>query len=112
MTSQRHTYRHIQHTYIHTHTHYMHDSALDAESEALVQGAIDESMRGRTVVIIAHRLSTVRNADKIVVMNKGNVVEVVHCALLCYVVRVYVCSCLCFLHVTCACIHVRLCCSR
>ena len=40
-------------------------SALDAESEHLVQEAIDRAMKGRTVVIIAHRLSTVRNASKV-----------------------------------------------
>ena len=38
-------------------------SALDAESEHLVQEAIDRAMKGRTVLVIAHRLSTVRNAD-------------------------------------------------
>ena len=48
-------------------------SALDAESEHLVQTAIDEVMVGRTVVVIAHRLSTVRKADKIVVMDQGKV---------------------------------------
>lgn len=40
-------------------------SALDAESEHLVQEAIDRAMKGRTVLVIAHRLSTVRNADKV-----------------------------------------------
>ena len=50
-------------------------SALDTASEAQVQAAIDASMKGRTVVIIAHRLSTVRRADKIVVMSQGQVVE-------------------------------------
>lgn len=40
-------------------------SALDAESEQLVQEAIDRAMKGRTVLIIAHRLSTVRDADQV-----------------------------------------------
>ncbi|MGV1801284.1 ABC transporter ATP-binding protein [Agrobacterium vitis] len=50
-------------------------SALDTESEAAVQKALDEAMNGRTVVVIAHRLSTVVKADKIVVMQDGRVVE-------------------------------------
>ncbi|TDW25948.1 ATP-binding cassette subfamily B protein [Rhizobium azibense] len=50
-------------------------SALDTESEAAVQKALDEAMTGRTVVVIAHRLSTVVRADKIVVMQQGRVVE-------------------------------------
>jgi ATP-binding cassette subfamily B (MDR/TAP) protein 9 len=50
-------------------------SALDTSSEAQVQAAIDASMRGRTVVIIAHRLSTVRRADRIIVMSAGQVIE-------------------------------------
>ncbi|NOX88687.1 MAG: ABC transporter ATP-binding protein [Calditrichaeota bacterium] len=48
-------------------------SALDTESERLVQEAIEKLMKNRTVLVIAHRLSTVRNADKIVVMNHGSV---------------------------------------
>lgn len=50
-------------------------SALDTESEALVQQALDKLMVGRTSFIIAHRLSTVRNADVIYVLSKGEVVE-------------------------------------
>ena len=50
-------------------------SALDAESEAKVQDALAEFGRGRTVLIIAHRLSTVRAADRIVVMENGRAVE-------------------------------------
>ena len=50
-------------------------SALDNKSEAIVQQAIDNLMADRTVFIIAHRLSTVRNADKIVVVNYGEIVE-------------------------------------
>jgi ABC-type multidrug transport system fused ATPase/permease subunit len=46
-------------------------SALDTESEAAVQKALDHAMSGRTVVVIAHRLSTVVNADKIIVMKDG-----------------------------------------
>jgi len=51
-------------------------SALDSESESLVQDALDKLMKGRTTIIIAHRLSTVRNADAIVVMKKGKVIEI------------------------------------
>ena len=50
-------------------------SALDNKSEAVVQQAIDNLMKDRTVMIIAHRLSTVRNADRIVVVNYGEIVE-------------------------------------
>jgi subfamily B ATP-binding cassette protein MsbA len=50
-------------------------SALDAESEQLVQKALENLMQNRTSVVIAHRLSTVRKADKIVVMEKGEVIE-------------------------------------
>ncbi|MCF6226812.1 MAG: ATP-binding cassette domain-containing protein [Xanthomonadales bacterium] len=49
-------------------------SALDARSEKLVQQALDELMRDRTTLVIAHRLATVRKADRIVVMNEGRVV--------------------------------------
>lgn len=51
-------------------------SALDNKSEAVVQKAIDNLMSDRTVLVIAHRLSTVRHADKIVVVNYGKIVEV------------------------------------
>ncbi|MCG7574411.1 ABC transporter ATP-binding protein/permease [Phaeobacter sp. CNT1-3] len=50
-------------------------SALDAQSEKVVQDALDRLASNRTTLVIAHRLSTVRNADKIVVMDKGQVVD-------------------------------------
>jgi subfamily B ATP-binding cassette protein MsbA len=50
-------------------------SALDNKSEAVVQRAIDNLMQNRTVIVIAHRLSTVRNADRIVVINYGHIAE-------------------------------------
>lgn len=50
-------------------------SALDNESEAAVQKALDVAMNGRTVIVVAHRLSTVVKADKIVVMSEGQVME-------------------------------------
>ena len=50
-------------------------SALDSESEKLVQEALDQLMENRTTIVIAHRLSTVVNVDKIFVMDKGRIVE-------------------------------------
>ena len=50
-------------------------SALDTESERLVQQAIDRLMADRTVLVIAHRLATVRDADEIVVLDAGRVVQ-------------------------------------
>ncbi|MBV9340833.1 MAG: ATP-binding cassette domain-containing protein, partial [Acidobacteria bacterium] len=51
-------------------------SALDSESEALVQSALHNLMNGRTVIVIAHRLSTVRRADRIVVLENGRIADV------------------------------------
>lgn len=51
-------------------------SALDSRSEALVQQALTHLVRGRTVLVVAHRLSTIRNADRIVVMDEGRIAEV------------------------------------
>jgi subfamily B ATP-binding cassette protein MsbA len=50
-------------------------SSLDSESEGLVQEALERLMRGRTTVIIAHRLSTVHNADRIAVLDQGELIE-------------------------------------
>ena len=50
-------------------------SALDTESERLVQQAIARAMTGRTTLVIAHRLSTIEHADRIVVMERGRIVE-------------------------------------
>jgi ATP-binding cassette subfamily B protein len=50
-------------------------SALDSESEALVQRALDRAMNGRTTLVIAHRLATVQQADRIVVLDQGRIVE-------------------------------------
>lgn len=50
-------------------------SALDNKSEKLVQSALTKLMKGRTTIVVAHRLSTIQNADKIVVIDRGSVVE-------------------------------------
>jgi len=50
-------------------------SALDSESEQLVQQALDELMKGRSSLIIAHRLATVKSADQILVLHDGKIVE-------------------------------------
>ncbi len=50
-------------------------SALDSESEKIVQEALDKAREGRTCVVIAHRLSTIQTADCIVVVTKGEVLE-------------------------------------
>ncbi len=50
-------------------------SALDAESERMVQAALESAMRDRTTLVIAHRLATVQQADRIIVMDLGRIVE-------------------------------------
>lgn len=50
-------------------------SALDTQSERLVQSALDSLMKNRTSIVVAHRLSTIRNADFICVLNDGEIVE-------------------------------------
>jgi len=50
-------------------------SALDAESERIVQEALDRIMINRTTVVVAHRLSTIRNVDTIAVIRQGKIVE-------------------------------------
>jgi subfamily B ATP-binding cassette protein MsbA len=50
-------------------------SALDNKSEKVVQEALDNLMKDRTVFVIAHRLTTIQNADQIIVVNEGNIVE-------------------------------------
>lgn len=50
-------------------------SALDSESERLVQEALDRLMKGRTTFVVAHRLTTIQGADRIVVLNKGQIAE-------------------------------------
>lgn len=65
-------------------------SALDAESERIVQEALDRIMVNRTTVIVAHRLSTVRNADMIAVIHRGKMVENGKLFLVLYTVRYFV----------------------
>jgi len=50
-------------------------SSLDSESEALIQQAMERLMKGRTSIVIAHRLSTVRSLDRILVFDRGEIVE-------------------------------------
>lgn len=50
-------------------------SALDSESEAVVQKALDAAAKGRTTLVIAHRLSTIQDADMILVVDQGRIVE-------------------------------------
>ena len=50
-------------------------NALDANNERAIMANLDEFFRGRTVIVVAHRLSTVKNADKIVVLDKGKITE-------------------------------------
>lgn len=53
-------------------------AAVDSETECLIQSAIDRLIRGRTTIMIAHRLSTLRNANKIIVVDKGEIIECGH----------------------------------
>ena len=50
-------------------------SSIDTRTEALVQGGMDKLMHGRTVFVIAHRLSTVQNSDAIMVLEHGRIIE-------------------------------------
>ena len=51
-------------------------SSVDAEAEFLIQQALESVLKGRTSLVIAHRLSTVRNADKIIALEDGRIIEV------------------------------------
>ena len=59
-------------------------SALDAESERTVQEALDNVMTNRTTVVVAHRLTTIRNADIIAVVHQGKLVEQGACICICF----------------------------
>ena len=50
-------------------------SALDSNNEKVVQESLDRMMKGKTTVTIAHRIDTIKNADEIMVFNKGEIVE-------------------------------------
>ncbi len=50
-------------------------SSLDTENEEIVKKALNKARQGRTTIIIAHRMSTIQNADKIVVLDKGTIIE-------------------------------------
>ena len=50
-------------------------SAVDSETEVLLQTAIQQSMKGRTTILVAHRLSTAKTADNIIVLRAGRIVE-------------------------------------
>ena len=50
-------------------------SSVDTETEELIQSAIDKMMKGRTAIVIAHRLSTIQKADKILVLDRGEIKE-------------------------------------
>ena len=50
-------------------------ASVDSETESLIQGAIERLISGRTTIMIAHRLSTLRKANKIVVVDKGQIIE-------------------------------------
>jgi len=50
-------------------------SALDSESEKLIQDALEKLMKGRTSIVIAHRLSTIAKLDRVLVLDKGTIVE-------------------------------------
>jgi ATP-binding cassette subfamily B protein len=57
-------------------------SSLDSESEAIIQQAMERLMKGRTSIVIVHRLSTLRSLDRILLLGRGEVVEQRTCALL------------------------------